>query len=355
MKPAKLKSFLETDGKKVLLYHTDTDGICSAALFMKFFGGYVPIPLEGPMIGDRLMKQLIELKPSMLVIVDIPLDQECKKLEKIQKESAGMKTLMIDHHIPEKDMNSERMIHINPRFETDLYIPASVLVYKLLKDIGKDVKSLIWIAATGVVGDYAYKDCKDIIEECEKTYPGSTGKDMISSVIGQISEGMMSTAVLKGLEGANKSLKIMIGAETYEDALTNDYFTSAREKVDREIKRILAGFPKKAKEYENLDLYIYKIDSRLSIASTISTKLASKHKDKMIFVIKHSKQMVKISARYQKGDINLNDLLKKAVEGIGSGGGHVKAAGAVVPRKDWKEFERRLLRMTEEIKATMVA
>ncbi len=103
-----------------------------------------------------------------------------------------------------------------------------------------------------------------------------------------------------------------------------------------------------------MGLYVYRIDSRLSIASTVSTMLSERNPDKIIFVVKQSNQMMKISARYQEGrqdTVNLNDLLKKAVKGIGSGGGHIRAAGAVVPKKDWPEFERRVFSLIKEARA----
>lgn len=350
MKLDKLKSFLGAKGKKVLLYHTDTDGICSAALFLKFFKGYAPLPLEGPMIDNRLLKMLKEIKPSLMVMLDLPLDQEAGKLESIMKESPNTRMIMIDHHIPEKDMNSERFVHMNPRFKSSDYIPASVLVYRMLKDLGMDVDKLVWIAATGVIGDYAYQDCGDVLDECEKMYPGcAKGKD---SKMEMISKELMATVINHGPKGAGKSLKIMTDTDDYRAALENSYFEGCYGKVEKEIKKAMSGFKKKAKEYPNLNLFIYKVESPLGIASTISTRLAGKQPDKMIFVIKDSKQMIKISARYQKGDISLNDLLKKAVAGIGAGGGHVKAAGAVVPKKDWKEFEQRLFSLIEEARST---
>ncbi len=341
-------SFASTPGKKVLLYHTDVDGICSATLFMRFFEGFEPVPLEGPSISDKFYKKITRMKPDVMAVLDIPLDQEWKKLEKIQKELPEMKLLMIDHHFSVKDMNSEKCVHVNPRFNSSVYIPASVLVYRFLEKAGKDVEKLIWIAAMGVIGDYAFRECKDILKECESIYPGTAGGDPQESLVARLSDELLSTAILHGIKGVEKSLKIMNAAESYKDILENKYFAECNRRVDKEKKRLTSEFDKKAKEFPNLGLFIYKIDTRLSIAACISTKLSEKYPDKIIIVTKDSKQMVKISARNQKGDISLNDLMKKAVEGIGSGGGHIKAAGAIVPKKDWKEFERRLV---EEIEA----
>ena len=339
----RIRDILGKDGRKLLIYHTDVDGICSAALFLKFFPDFKPLPREGPVIDRKFLSELIEEKPAVLAVVDIPVDQEWEKMEKLQEDSPETSLLVIDHHVPVKSLESEKNVHINPRFSENVYIPASVLVYKLMRDLGKDVKSLVWIAATGVIGDYALEDCNDIFDECREAYPEFLGRKPLDSEIRKISEKIMSTFILKGREGVEKSLELTVKAERPEDILGNSYFSDCEEKVRGEIERILKDFRDNAKKHEDIDLLIYRINSRLNISSTVSSIVAAKHPDKMIFITKHSDHHVKVSARYQAGEIDLNSLMKKITAGIGSGGGHEKAAGAMINRKDWKEFEKRLI------------
>jgi single-stranded DNA-specific DHH superfamily exonuclease len=334
--------------KKLLLYHTDVDGICSAALFGRFFKGYGTIPMEGPIISEKLLKYLEVSKPGIIVALDLPLDQEWKKLERLLKACPGTRMLIIDHHVPEKDLTSGRIVHVNPRFEKSVYIPASVLVYRMLEGLGKDMGGLIWIAAMGVIGDYAYEDCRDILEECEKTYPeifrGTPSK------VELLSKKLMSAVILHGIAGAVKGMQIMTSAEIYGEAFENGYLNKCHETVEEEIGKVVSEFDERASKWPDIDLYIYNVESRLNIASSVSTRLAEKNPDKMILVVKPAKDIVKVSARYQKGDISLNDLLKETVKGIGSGGGHEKAAGAVVKRSEWREFQNRLIARLTELK-----
>lgn len=346
----KISKLLDSGGRKILLYHTDSDGISSAALILRFFSGFLPVPRDGPIMDDRFLKDIVSMKPDVLVALDIPIDQEWKKIEAVQKNLPDMRILVIDHHIPEKNLGSGENVHVNPRFERDVYVPASALVYRILEDMGKDVKPLIWIAGVGVVGDYAFEDCKDILQECMESFP-EIGMDPRKSVLNSISSMLTSAVVLHGLRGVNKSLEIMLKTDSMGDLLKNEYLSSCDKRVSGEIKKIMADFKKKAKEFPNLDLMIYRLSSRLNIASTISTLLAEKHPDKILLVTKHGKQHVKISARYQAGKINLSELLKSAVEGIGFGGGHEKAAGAVVNKNDSKEFEKRLVARVTELRA----
>jgi single-stranded DNA-specific DHH superfamily exonuclease len=335
--------------KKILLYHTDADGICSAALFLKFFDGFEPIPREGPIMDDKFLKVLTGKKPDLLAVLDIPIDQEWIKVKQLQNGSQKTKMLVIDHHVPEKNLSSSRNIHINPRFEKNVYVPASALVYRLLEKLGKDVKPFIWIATIGVIGDHAFEDCKDIFDDCSKAYPGIC-EEPRSSLLADLSARIMSAVVWDGVRGVEKSLEILMRADSAKDLKSNEYLSYCDKKVSSEIKRVMSDFKKRAKEHIDLDLIIYRLNSRLNIASTISSMLAEKHQDKIIMVTKHGKQYVKISARYQRGGISLNSLLKTIVAGIGYGGGHEKAAGAIVFRKDVKEFERRLIKRLRELK-----
>ena len=208
--------------------------------------------------------------------------------------------------------------------------------------MGKDVKPLIWIATLGVIGDYAFEDCKDVLEECRSVYP-KIGDDLRTSSLADINGMIMSAVVLHGVRGVKKSVEIMLNAKDFSSLAKNSYLKGCEEKVAGEIKRTLSDFKRRGKEYTDLNLFIYKLRSRLNIASTISTMLAERHPDKIILITKDSEQHVKISARYQAGLLNLNNLMKIAVAGIGSGGGHEKAAGAIVGKKHMPEFERRLI------------
>ena len=350
MDTRKIKPLLASTGKKLLVYHSDLDGMCSAALMLRFFGGFELIPREGPMMEDKFVRALAERKPSVMVVLDIPIDQEWRKVELLQKQVPGMRLAVIDHHVPEKDLGKGGNVHMNPRFGGDLYIPASCMVYRLLEELGCDVKPFVWIAAMGVIGDYGIEDCRGLLRECESRYPGSIGKDPMKSRIKDLGDHVMASVILHGQKGVSRSTELLLKAGSYEDIRGNKYFSACGEKVAAELRRILADFEKRKKEHPGLDLIVYRLQSRLNVASTVSTIVAAKHPDKIIIIEKISGGWVKVSARYQAGDISLNALMKETVAGIGSGGGHPKAAGGLVARKDIGEFERRLVSRLTELK-----
>jgi len=346
----KISLILQSEGKKVLIYHTDLDGVCSAVLMLKFFKGFGLAPRDGPFIDDRFLKELEKEKPDLMVVLDIPIDQEWEKVEYLQNKLPDLKMVVLDHHIPEKNLNSDRNIHMNPRFKENVYIPASCMVYRLLENLGLDVKPFIWIAAMGVIGDYGIEDCTDLFDECRKAYPSAIGDNPMKSSLRDISEYVMAALIMHGERGVEKSVEMLLGTDDFESVARNEYFRACREKVDAEMRRIMKDFEKKKRESVELGMLLYKLDSRLNLASTVSSIIAEKNPDKIVIITKHSGQYVKVSARYQKGGINLNDLMKSASEGIGSGGGHEKAAGALINRNDAEEFETRLIRKVAELK-----
>jgi len=342
MDSKELMGILDSAKKKLLVYHSDIDGVSSAVLMLKFFEGFDRIPREGPFMDGSFMRELSASAPDVIVFLDIPIDQEWEKLELLQKKLPDTRVIVIDHHIPEKNLNSPKNIHINPRFRKNVYLPASYLVYRLLEQMGKKVQPLIWLAAIGVIGDYGFEDCGDLLRECEKLYPGTLGKDPFKSKLRDLSDFILSSFILEGLDGVEKSVRMLLRMKAHGEVEKNPYFSSCNKKIAGEMTKILKDYENRKRENEQLGLIFYRVDSRLNLASTISTIIAEKNPDKVIIIEKYSAQWVKISARCQAGDVNLNLVMKEASSGIGSGGGHEKAAGAMVLRKDLAEFEKRV-------------
>ena len=112
-----------------------------------------------------------------------------------------------------------------------------------------------------------------------------------------------------------------------------------------EIDRILEDFPKNKEEFPKLNLFLYELKSELSVASVIASILARLYPDDIVIIRKKKPNGWKLSMRCQSGKTNLNDIAKKCSEGIGSGGGHPKAAGAFI--YDWDVFKECLLRELE--------
>jgi single-stranded DNA-specific DHH superfamily exonuclease len=336
---ARIGEFLKAPGKRLLFYHHDADGVCSAALLLKFFKGFEAIPLEGPRLGEGFPAEVAGKKPGLMVFLDIPIDQEWRTLGNIQKIIPGLKILVVDHHILEKDLNSKDLVHHNPRFNTEIYLPNAYLTYRILEGLGKRVKPYKWIAGMGIIGDYGFRECRTFLSGLGPLVSG----DPLESKLGRAAELISYAITLKGLRGARESLQLLLKDEGFEAFARNPLLNKWRKTVKREIDRILKDSEKEGIRYPGIGLTEYQIKSRLNITSIISTILAKDNPGQIIMIVKESPAGYKVSARCQSGRVNVGELFKKAVEGIGSGGGHKKAAGALV--KDLELFRERLAKL----------
>lgn len=332
------KGFMNLDGKKVLLYHNDPDGISSATLLLKFFPDMESIPKPGPRMDDEFLEEMIKKKPKLVIFADMSGDQEWEKIKVLQK--AGCKTMIIDHHIYEKNLNSKDILHINPRFkEKGAYIPTAYMIYKILEDSGFDVKEHCWIAAMGVIGDYGFQDCKDFLDMCRKEYPYLLREHPLESKLGKGADLITYAVIMKGLRGAGESLKILMDSMDYGEFANNEKLQRWGEEMEREFEFIIKDAERE--ECPDKDIIIFKIKSRFNISSAVATHFGEKYPGKIVVVRKDKNGGVKLCFRNQNGRVNLGDVVKKCTSGIGSGGGHEKAAGAFVT--DWEKFKKRFI------------
>ncbi len=326
----KLKGFLETSGKKFLFYHADADGICSAALFLKFFDGFEAKPREGPMMRNEFADQIIKERPVLIVFLDLPVDQEWKKIVRIKKGIRGVRIVVIDHHIFEKNLNSERILHINPKFQSDVYLPVSYIMYRVLERMGKGLKGMEWISCMGVIGDYAFKSCRGFLDKC-RNEDVDKGVNLISSAV-----------TFKGSKGAGRVLEILVESKGIKKFIKIKELKVWKRKVNKEIRRIMDAFERGKEVYQDAGLIVFEIKSKLNLASVISTILSEKYENDVIIIRKKSKAGWKVSVRCQSGAVNLNSLMKKCAGPGDSAGGHVKAAGGVI--RDWTGFKKRVIK-----------
>ncbi len=346
---ARLGEFLSTPGKRMLFYHRDADGICSAGLMLKFFGDFEQDARQGPRIERDFVKQVVEKKPDLIVFLDLPVDQEWEKVNDILGKLPKARVVVVDHHIHERDMNSERIVHVNPRFFEDVYLATSYVIFKLLGSMGKDAAPLVWIACIGIIGDYDLKDCGDVLKLCEKAYPDSVGKDPLNSKLGYASELICSAVTIRGSEGAEKVLKTLLESKDYRKFLESKRLKSWHTQVRTEIRRVIKDAYRNAEVHPKVGLNIYTIRTRMSLTSAVSTYFAEKYPEKIIIIRRKSEGEWKLSFRNQSGKVNVGQLAKKCVQGIGTGGGHKKAAGAIV--SDWDRFRGCLLEELKPIKS----
>lgn len=351
-----LVPLLKKKGKKTLFYHQDGDGVSSAALVLKFFSGFHTGVRENPQIENGFVERIVKNHPDVLLFLDLSVDQEWKQMKKIGNHVDG-DIVVIDHHIPERDLKDEGMVHINPRFERkEVYIPTSYIIYReLMKEFGqssekkrrKRLQDYMWLASVGVVSDYAFRECRDFLLECKQKHPEliqtEITEEIFQSELGKICQLISSAITLQGPKGAEFCLETMVESEKWRSFRENRKLNLWNQKVGNEINRLEREFEEKRRIQKNV--LIFEVESELNVTSMLASILARKNPDHVILLRKRSKDGWKVSIRSQKSGRDLGELVKQSAKGMGMGGGHERAAGAFI--RDWEKFKERFLESLE--------
>jgi len=338
---ASLKALLEDGGRRIILYHADPDGVCSAAMIAKLFPGAEFIPRKGPGITEGFLQLLIEKKPDVLLALDLPLDQEIKAIRRLRKEVPGIRMSIIDHHIFERNMNPG-ILHVNPRFhKPGVYVPAACIIYRMLEAMKIEVKPMLWMAAVGVIGDMGEKWCGKLISEAKREFPYLLRKGTRESRIMDAVETISAAITMNGLKGSGACLKALKEGEGFEDFAGNSKLSKLRKDFHEEFAFVTGGFQKEHIEHTK-KIWSYEIRSAYSITSMVANHFGLEFPDRIIIIRKVNPQGWKFSVRGHNTKLNLGDIVKKSVKGLGSGGGHEKAAAGIV--SDWDKFIARFIK-----------
>jgi len=321
--------------KRLVVYHRDADGVASAALLLKAFPSE-SFSLDNTNLNAMVLHSIKEKAPELVVFLDLAVDQHWEGIRELEKSS---RVLIIDHHLFERDLNSKRTLYINPRIhKKGAYLSASYVVFHLLRKMGKPAEA--WISAVGIIGDFAFEQGKDVLDMVGKRLIGKKPRE--SAIRG--AERLISAAITaRGEKGAHKSLEALLEAKSFEEFMENEQLQKWKKEIEEELESILKGFEKKREFYSGKKLAILELKSRYSMTSAIATLLGEKHPGLTIIVRKREEDGYSLSLRNQSGKVNLNKILRKACKGIGTGGGHEKAAGAFI--NDWDEFKKRFLKL----------
>ncbi|NOZ82150.1 MAG: DHH family phosphoesterase [Candidatus Micrarchaeota archaeon] len=287
-----------------IFFHSDSDGVCSAVLFNRFVKSLGKKTLLGTGEVDEDYFEKFRAG-DVNIFLDLPLDSAPELLKRFKKP------VVIDHHPPVRDLNRTGIVHINPRFDKpDAYISTSQVVFDIL---GKPVKDE-WIMRVGAVGDRALKG-----DENER----------------KASEIIEAVKVIERETGLIKLVRFLTRCESI-DEFVNSSYSLLRDEIEREIENQIKKF-----RIFMEDITFFELESKYNITSILATRLLDMFPDKTIIVFSRKDGFIKISGRSKKYDIGT--AFRKAVEGIGRGGGHRVAAAAKIPESEFQRFRKRVL------------
>lgn len=326
---------LVPEDKIALVYHMDMDGVCSAALVHRALKALSEKTGTGIKISKSIVSTYVELEDILkslgdfdkIIIVDIGVD---KGIE------TGKDTLWIDHHLIKRDLNSDSIVFINPRFEDEeTYQPAAYVVYKLVSRL-VDIKTYGWVAAIGIVSDWGYADCRDVLDDWVKV---KNKDELYHTDIGQTGELLLGASYVIGID---RILDFLTGSVSIEDIANNQEILNAYKEYDAVFQDGKRQFWENAETFGNVVIsFITPKIRRLS--SPIINRVSFENPDKIIFLIESVGDEYKISARYQHADSDRKIHLGELMERCADGGGHRAAAGGSVKPGNVERFKKCVL------------
>lgn len=327
-----IRETIEKSDNPLFFFDCDTDGLCSYILLYKKYQKGKGVVVKGSATLDiPYLRKVEEYNPDLVVVLDKPgISQEFV-------DKVNVPVMWIDHH-PVIDIKGVK--YYNPRVQyPDIYLPTSYLVHQV-------ADGELWIAALGVIGDYAIPD---FIEGFREKYPDLIGEEkepgriIYETEFGKLIR--MYNFLLKGkTSDVNKSISILTRIESPYEILNKEtarakYLCKRAEKIEKEYKELINEAEKWVKKDEVL-LFIYP-DKKISLTGDLSVELSYRHPDKIIVVGREKSGEVKISFRSRIKRID--EPLKKALIGVGGyGGGHEFTCGANVKKEDFSKFMEQL-------------
>lgn len=316
---------IETDEKNLLIYHTDPDGVCSAALVileLKKLGIKINRRFYTSNIASTQLKDEME-KADKIIMVDVALDT----LNFPKKKNI----LIFDHH-PSKDVNSKDVILVNPMLQNSkLYQPVSYILYKFFSQF-LDMKEQEWIAALGTVADFGYGDCKDLM----KKYISKRPKDLKKTRLGELSDRLNSCINYFGVNGALNFLLSLKSLEIFEKNKRAEFL---QKKFEKNLEEAKQEFMKNAEVDKKLIFGV--IESRQRrMGSTLASVISAENPKKVLIILSKNNGVYNVHARNISKDVDVGKLMKNCCDA--EGGGHKQAAGGTV--KNFEKFRACILK-----------
>ncbi len=346
-----LKELIKKSERIVLLYHIDTDGICSAKIIsesLKRMGKEVVnyFPTTPKLINSNDFQIGIERSKADLIII---VDVELRKDSQLYKKNTDKNFIVFDHHGISELPEGDNVYYSNPKLEgDDVFTPAAKICFDEMSKIIK-IDDLDWVSAVGIIGDSATPHHKTFVKKVMKKYKVKEEKDnkyYFDSFFGTLSNLINSGKIIKGNDGAQTSLRLLQEAETPKEFYDKAYkLREWSEKIEEYLQNTLIDFENKKEVYEKVDLLFYTYKPEYMIGSVLSTIVSFKYAHKTLILFSKKNGTTTINFRRQDKKYDMGLLAKNAVKGLrnAGGGGHDVAAGGHVQTKDLNMMKRNII------------
>ncbi len=338
-----IKLYLEKAENPLVFFDDDHDGLCSYILLKKNYPKINGIVVKSGMKEEEIyFRKIEEYKPDFIFVLDRA------EISQDLIDSVNVPLIWIDHH---PVLERKGVKYFNPRRHDKNDIrPVSYWCYRL-------AKNNLWVGMTGIIGDYHYPT--DLIDKFEYKELFNNHKEvgdiLYDSKIGTLVK--LFNFILKGTTTeVRKNISMLCNIENPYELLEQKsakgkFLFNYYERINKEYERLLK-IARNTVSDDKIFLFLYP-DNKLSLSAGLSCELKYLFPDKLVIVAREKEDYMAVSLR--SDDIVLPDLLKKALEGLdGYGGGHNKAVGANINRKDFMKFIENIKEYVKEQKRLLL-
>lgn len=321
---------LKQEDNICIIYHRDMDGLCSGILVMNILSkmnigaSFFDCSLD----NEDILKDLNLLKFNRLILLDIAIDH-------IKPVNVGnhQKVLIVDHHPPSHDMSDDNILHYNSHFDRHgEYLPVTYIVYKMFEN---KLKDRAWVAALGTAADFGLEYCGDLLSKFTKA---KTKQELVKSSLMKTANVILGASFILGF---NTIFEKMFSAKNEKELVRDKEIVDSYKVYEKEFKKTIKYYYEHAQKRLGGKIVFAEVKTKWPrMSSPLITTIAVKEPEKVMMILEQRNERIKISARTGIDGINLGKIFESICLDIkdASGGGHEKAAGAIMPKDRLKQF-----------------
>ncbi len=328
---SKARGFLDgiSESDKVgIIFHDDLDGFASGMLIYDFLRqkGVKDLEVFPQSIEKNWMKKLLDKlkQKDKILIFDLGPDTFNEDVNDLKDKDI----LYIDHHQPSSNLPD---FILEYRTESEVHVARSV--YDL---VGKDVSNeKEWLVNLGLMADIGWKfsDNLNLINNYLKK--NNLNLEEFRERAYEIGDFLIYFS-----NDLKKAFGIMKGINSFDDFYKIKEYS---EVVRKEVEFWVNNYEKNHESFGKINFYCFK--PKFMIKSSVTTIISFKNpKEIFIFGVFDDEEGVRISGRCQSGEYDVPEILKQAIQGLenASAGGHKRACGGYIQKKDLEKFKDNL-------------
>lgn len=320
--------------KIAILTHNDLDGLASALFLEKILEAKEKkvncvtfLKYKKNFLFDEISK-FRQIGINKILICDLSADSNLEEFEALR---AAFDIFLIDHH------------PINPLLEDKKNVIKTAssdcsthCIYTLGEGI-IDQEEWNWLVCATMFSETSYKN-PVVFSYMREAYPDLTLENLASSTPG-INAIKIGNALIY-YQNNERIVYDLVKEKNLSEL--EDVSKIVNDEIDYHVENYLT----EAQYYPERKLYIYELKSKYEISSPVIT-IISKYKPDYSFILFVRKKdgTIKISSRNQSEKEDMNQLMRKGVEGLEEaiGGGHKAASGATIKEEDLDKFIENIL------------